>query len=69
MTITEAKQQYNKMLERFNKAEQYFDRKDISQEEKEEQLENFDVVLKGLNYLLSKIGVYTEQEILEGFYG
>lgn len=67
MTIAEAKKNYNKMLQRFIKAEQYFDRKDISQEEKEKQLENFDVVLKGLNYLLSKIEIYSEQEILEGF--
>lgn len=69
MTIAEAKKNYNKMLERFIKAEQYFDRKDISQEEKEKQLENFEVVLKGLNYYLSKIEIYSEQEILEGFNG
>lgn len=69
MTIPEAKKNYNKMLERFIKAEQYFDRKDISQEEKEKQLENFDVVLKGLNHYLSKIEIYSEQEILEGFHG
>ncbi len=68
MTIAEAKKNYNKMLERFIKAEQYFDRKDISQEEKEKQLENFEVVLKGLNYLLSKIGVYSEWEMLNGFH-
>ena len=67
MTIAEAKKNYNKMLERFTKAEQYFDREDISQEQKEEQLENFEVVLKGLNYYLSKIEIYNQQEMLEGF--
>ena len=69
MTIAEAKKNYNKMLQRFIKAEQYFDRKDISQEEKEKQLENFEIVLKGLNYYLSKIEIYSEQEVLEGFHG
>lgn len=68
MTIAEARKNYNKMLQRFIKAEQYFDRTDISQEEKEKQLENFEVVLKGLNYYLSKIEVYNEQEVLKGFY-
>lgn len=69
MTIAEAKKNYNKMLQRFIKAEEYFDREDITQEEKEKQLENFDVVLKGLNYYLDKIHVFSEQEVLEGFHG
>ena len=67
MTISEAKKNYNKMLQRFIKAEKYFDRTDISLEEKEKQLENFEVVLKGLNYYLDKIHVFSEQEVLEGF--
>ena len=67
MTISEAKKNYNKMLQRFIKAEKYFDRTDISLEEKEKQLENFEVVLKGLDYYLSKIEIYSEQEVLEGF--
>lgn len=69
MTIAEAKKNYNKMLQRFIKAEEYFDREDISQEEKEKQLENFEMVLKGLNFYLSKIEVYNQQEVLEGFHG
>lgn len=67
MTIAEAKEKYNRMLKRFYKAEKYFDREDITQEEKEKQLENFEMVLKGLNYYLDKIHIFTEQEILEGF--
>lgn len=67
MTIAEAKKNYNKMLQRFIKAEKYFDRTDISQEEKEKQLENFEMVLKGLNFYLSKVEVYNQQEISEGF--
>lgn len=68
MTISEAKKNYNKMLQRFIKAEKYFDTTDISLEEKEKQLENFEVVLKGLNYYLDKVHVFSEQEILEGFH-
>lgn len=66
MTITEAKKEYNKLLVRFNKANEYFERTDISNEEKERQLENFDVVLKGLNYYLKRIEIYSSQEVLEG---
>lgn len=67
MTISEAEKEYNKLLKRFNKANEYFGREDISQQEKEEQLENFNVVLAGLNYYLSKIEVYSNQEVLGGF--
>ena len=69
MTISEAKKEYNKLLKRFNKANEYFERKDISQNEKERHLENFQEVLNGLNYYLSKIEVYSNQEVLGGFYG
>lgn len=67
MTISEAKKEYNKLLKRFNDAEIYFDREDVPQSEKEKFLLNFQEILKGLNHLLSKIEVYTEQEILGGF--
>lgn len=66
MTVSEAKKEYNKLLQRFNKANEYFDR-DIPQSEKEKFLDDFIEVLTGLNYLLSKIEVYTRQEVLEGF--
>ena len=68
MTIQEAKKEYNKLIKRFYKAEKYFDRKDISQEEKEKFLPHFQEILKGLNYYLMKIEVYTEQERVGGFY-
>jgi len=67
MTISEAKKEYNKLLKRFNDANEYFDRTDISQVEKERFLPHFQQILRGLNYLLSKIGVYSEWEVLEGF--
>lgn len=69
MNIVEAKDNYNKLLKRYKKAGEYFDRKDISQEEKENQLGNFQLVLKGLNHYLGEIEIYTSQEVLEGFYG
>lgn len=68
MTIAEAKNEYNKLLDRFNKANEYFDREDITQEEKERFLPSFQEVLKGLNYLLGKIEIYTKQQVLEGFH-
>ena len=66
MTVLEAKKEYNKLLKRFNKANEYFERTDISNEEKERQLENFGAVLKGLNYYLKRIEIYSSQEVLEG---
>ena len=67
MTIKEAKENYNKLLKRYDKANEYFDRSDVSQIDKEKFLDDFQEVLKGLNYLLGKIELYTNQEILEGF--
>lgn len=67
MTIAEAKENYNKLLKRFYKANEYFDRTDVSQIDKEKFLDDFQEVLKGLNYLLGKIELYSNQEILEGF--
>lgn len=67
MTISEAKREYNQLLTRFYKAEEYFDREEILYQEKERFLGAFQEILTGLNYYLSKIEVYTSQEILEGF--
>lgn len=67
MITTEAKREYNKLLDRYKNACEYFDRVDIPQEEKEKYLQHFKEILYGLNSLLRKIGVYTEQDILEGF--
>lgn len=67
MTVKEAKIEYNKLLKRYNKAEEYFNRQDVSYTEKEKQIENFKKVLKGLNYHLGKIGPHTSEETLGGF--
>lgn len=67
MTVAEAQKEYNELLKRFHKANDYFEREDLTVEEMEKYLPSFQEVLNGLNYLLSKIEVYTKQEILEGF--
>lgn len=69
MTIAEAKKEYNVLLERFNKANGYFENEEIPQADKEQFIGNFNEILKGLNYFLSKIEVYTNREVLEGFHG
>lgn len=65
--MDEIKKEYNALLKRYYKAEEYFDREDISNQEKEKFLDAFKEILKGLNYYLGEIGTYTEKEILEGF--
>lgn len=69
MTTKEAKEEYNKLLQRFHKANKYFDKEDVPHSEKEQYLGNYQKILKGLNYLLGIIGTYTNEEILEGFHG
>ena len=68
MTILEAQREYNELLKRFHKANEYFESDKATQIEKEKFLPQFQEVLKGLNYLLSKIEVFTKQEVLEGFH-
>lgn len=63
------KEEYNKLLQRFHKANEYFDREDVSLSEKDKFLGNYQEILKGLNYYLGKIEDYTNEEILEGFHG
>lgn len=67
MTIGKAKKEYNRLLKRFNNAWNWFDREDIPMERKEEFLGEYEKILNGLNYYLSKIEVYTNQEVLGGF--
>ncbi len=69
MTIEEAKKEYNKLLQRFHKANEYFDKEDVPHSEKEKYLGSYQGILKGLNYYLGLIGTYTNEEILEGFHG
>jgi len=66
MTVADTKQEYNKLLDRFYKAEKYFE-SEVSQEEKEKQLDNYQAILNGLNNCLSKIKIFTDDEVLGGF--
>ena len=66
MTVAEAKREYNQQLERYYKAEGFFN-SDRPQEEKEKFLPDFQKLLKGLSQLLRKIGIYTHKEVMEGF--
>ena len=65
--MTADQQEYNKLLDRFYKAEKYFESEDIPYEEKEKQLKNYQEILKGLNVCLSKIKIFTANEVLGGF--
>lgn len=67
MTIKEAKEEYNQLLKRYHKANEYFDRTDVTQEDKEKFLPHFQSVLNGLNKLLMEIGDYKQEEVLGGF--
>jgi len=58
--------EYNKLLDRFYKAEKYFE-SEVPQKEKEKQLENYKVILNGLNVCLSNIKIFTANEVLGGF--
>lgn len=68
MTVGEAQREYNKLLSRYHKANEYFDRDDVSQEDKKKYLSDYQKILKGLSYLLNKITIYTNKEVLEGFH-
>lgn len=67
MTVKQARKEYNKQLDRFYKAEKFFESEDIPYEEKERFLEDYNKLLEGLNKLLKKVGPYTNKEMLEGF--
>ena len=58
---------YNKLLDRFYNALDYFENGKIPWEEKEKQLENYKAILNGLNTCLSNIKIFTDDEVLGGF--
>jgi len=61
------KQQYNKLLERYQKGEAYVDGPDISHQELEKWMPEFLKIVKDLNLLLHKIGEHTPDEAINGF--
>lgn len=67
MTVSQAKKEYNIQLERFHKAERFFEDESISYSQKEKFLPDYQKLLIGLSKLLRKIGAYTPKEVMEGF--
>lgn len=65
--MTEDKEEYNRMLDRYYKAKIYFEQENVSQEAKLMYLPNFFEVLGSLNRLLVKIGNCTSDEKIKGF--
>lgn len=65
MTIKEAKKEYNKQLARYEKAVEFFD----SEKADEKYLPDFQKLCMGLSALLNKVGIYTQEEVWEGFKG
>ena len=67
MTVAQAKKEYNKQLDRFYKAERFFEDESIPYSQKEKFLPDYQKLLIGLSKLLRKIGAYTPKEVMEGF--
>ena len=64
MTVAQAKKEYNKQLERYYKAIDYFE---SEAKDKDKYLKDFQQLLLALSSLLRKIGVYSQEEVLGGF--
>lgn len=61
------KLQYNKTLERFNKAESYMDNKSIPEKDRDRWEPEFIKIMQQLNLLLVRIGEHTPDEVCNGF--
>ena len=61
------KQHYNMELSRYKKAEEFMNRQDISIDAKMKWVPEMREITKRLSNILQTIGVYTEDEALEGF--
>ena len=64
MTVVQAKKEYNKQLERYYKAIDYFE---SEAKDKDKFFKDFQQLLLALSSLLKKIGVYSQEEVLGGF--
>lgn len=67
VSISPDKIQYNKLLEKWHKAEAYMNDDSISITEKEKHVEGFKKLMKDLSVLLNSIGIYTKYKALNGF--
>jgi flagellin-specific chaperone FliS len=65
--IHQAKTQYNKFLERHNKALDYFDNKQISNDTKEKFISEYISIIEQLGAILDVIEEYSNIEAFEGF--
>ncbi len=69
--MDELKKKYNHLIQREKNAEKWFEREDISQEEKEKQLPNFKKIVFALEDLIKEFKKrgyeMTSEEITEGF--
>jgi len=59
--------EYNKLLMRYEKAVDYFEKETIPQEKKLIFLEDFQKILMSLSVLMAKIENMTDEEVLKGF--
>lgn len=64
--MNRTKKKYNEMLERYNKAVEYFGSLE-PQETKLKHMQSFKNIAAELSRLLREIGDYTAEEALEGF--
>jgi len=65
--IRALKTSYNKLMDRYNKAEEYLDNDKIPLEIREQWIPKFKEILFKMEEILIKIDHATKEEILEGF--
>lgn len=65
--LDELKRQYNKLLAREKKGEEYLDDTGRTEEEYLKWLPEFQKITNRLNALLKQIGSFTAKEVLHGF--
>lgn len=63
----EYKQRYNEVIARIKRADEYFKRTDITEQEKSHYMPECNSLMSEANRLLALIGRYTPDEILYGF--
>ena len=67
IAVRQSKIHYSIMLKRYNKAENYFNRKDVPLENKTKWVDNYIEIVKTLGSILEFIGAYTNDEAENGF--
>jgi hypothetical protein len=66
MTIKQAREEYNELLERYHNANEYYNDPSKSLADKEKNLKNYKIIISGLGKLLLKVGPYDVKEVLGG---